>query len=482
MRARPGPALTDLVTLPDRVIARGDADVVDLQGSAFAATDGDPRTSWTAEESTLDPGGPRPTLTLELPTPQRVTGLDIATSLGTLPVAPDTVAVNLGNGPQVRNLGDGTVLELTPHVTDRITLTLVGWNDVIDRTVLGFSKLTPPGIAEVTVLGDDGPIGAQGSVYDREVTTGCDAGPVVTIDGQNYRTSVTATVAHLAAGAEVPATLCDTGLVGMNPGRVDVDVTPGNAFVASRLQLTVPDTALPATTPTELETGRWSPSLRELTVPASDRERLVVVPESTNVGWVARSTDGAEPTPIVVDGWQQGWILPAGPESTVTLEFATDRWYRLGIFGGLALLVPLFALALWPGPRRPAAGPGPAPRTWRSPLAALVGVLVAAVVVAGGAGAAVVVLGAVGIAAAARRWGGTVASRILVGTAGGATMLAMALLSTGPWRAPDGYVGHSYLIQFAALVGVVAVGLAAVPLRAASQRWKASRAGTSTSA
>ncbi|NMD96856.1 DUF3367 domain-containing protein [Rhodococcus sp. BL-253-APC-6A1W] len=484
LRVRPGPALDDVIDRTDRVVARGDAEVVDLQGSAFAATDGDPRTSWAADERSLAPGGPRPTLTLELPSPQRVTGLDIATSLGVLPVAPRAIAVNLGNGPQVRELSEGTTtLDLAPHVTDRITLTVLRWDDVLDRTVLGFSKLAPPGIAEVTVRGDDGPIGAQDRIYDREVTVGCDDGPVVTVDGQPYRTSVTASVADLAAGAEVPATLCDTDAVGMNAGRVDVDVSPGTPFIVSRLQLTVPGADAPAVSPVELETGAWSANLRELTVPASDEDRLVVIPESTNIGWVASSsTDGLEPTPVVVDGWQQGWILPAGPDSTLTLEFTTDRWYRVGIFGGLALLVPLFALALWPLSRRRASDPGPAPRTWRSPVAGLAGVLAAAVVVAGGAGAVVAVLGTLGLVTATRRWGRRAASRLLVGTAGGATVLAMALLSTGPWRSPDGYVGHSYLIQLAALVGLVAVGLAALPLRERSQRWKASRAGTSTSA
>lgn len=487
LRARPGPALNDVVSQPDRVIARGDADVVDLQGSAFAATDGDPRTSWTTEESALEPDAPRPTITLDLPSPQLVTGLDLATSLGTLPVAPSRVAVNLGNGPQVRDLDEDGPIELTPHLTDRVVLSVVDWHDVLDRTVLGFSKLAAPGLAEVTVLGPDGPIGAQDPIYDREITVGCDEGPVLTVGGTSYRTSVTATIAELAAGTEVPATLCGTDPVGMPAGRVDVDVVPGTAFTVSGLELAaIPATDVPATDPVELEMGTWTENLREVRVPPGTEDRLIVVPESTNVGWVAHSDDGTELTPVVVDGWQQGWVVPAGTDGTVTLEFATDRWYRLGIFGGLLLLLPLFALALWPR-RRPAPDPGPAPRTWRSGVAGLVGVAAAAVVVAGAVGAGVVLAGAVALAVAAGRWGSTVAARILVVTAGASTMLAMALLSTGPWRSPDGYVGHSFLIQFAALVGLVAVGLAALPpmgptLLRRSHRWKARRAGSSTSA
>ncbi len=163
-----------------------------------------------------------------------VTGLDLATSLGALPAPPTRVAVNLGNGPQVRELDeDSTGIELTPHLTDRVQLTLVDHDDMIDRTILGFSKETPPGLAEITVLGEDGPIGAQDSIYDRVVTVECEAGPVITIEGRTYRTSVTGSVRDLAEGAEVPATLCDTDAVGMSPGRIDVDVEPGTAFVAS---------------------------------------------------------------------------------------------------------------------------------------------------------------------------------------------------------------------------------------------------------
>ncbi|WP_216903782.1 alpha-(1-_3)-arabinofuranosyltransferase, partial [Nocardia alni] len=74
LRPRQGPDLEALLTDPDRPVARGKADVGDLRGSAFAATDADPRTSWTAPEDTVrDPAGPKPTLTLELPKPALVT-------------------------------------------------------------------------------------------------------------------------------------------------------------------------------------------------------------------------------------------------------------------------------------------------------------------------------------------------------------------------------------------------------------------------
>nr|WP_225222648.1 alpha-(1->3)-arabinofuranosyltransferase [Rhodococcus ruber] len=471
VRARPGPALAEIAALPDRVVARGAADVVDLQGSAFAATDGDPRTTWTASEESVRPGAPRPTVTLDLPSPQLVTGLEVTAGLGPLPARPTRVAVDLGSGPQVRDVESSTTtIDLEPHVTDRVVLGLVGWEDVLDQTVLGFAKVVPPGLAEVTVLGPDGPIGPQDPVYDRQVTVGCDTGPVLTVDGRSYRTSVTATVADLAAGVEVPATLCDETVAPLPAGRVDVEIDPGQAFTVGTLRLPVPGAASPpAAEPTELAVGTWTENLRELEVPASERDRLVVVPESTNVGWVATAADGTELTPVVVDGWQQGWVVPAGTGGTVTLEFATDRWYRLGIFGGLLLLLPLFALAAWPR-RRPVADPGPSPRVWGSTTVGFAGVLAVAVLAAGAVGAATTVVAAAAIVAVGARWGRDVAARTLVVVTGCATMTAMALLSTGPWRAPDGYVGHSVAVQFAALCGLVALGIAALPVSVRARR------------
>lgn len=50
IRPRQGPKLADLVAQPGTTRASGDADPIDVLGSAFAATDGDPRTSWTAPQ------------------------------------------------------------------------------------------------------------------------------------------------------------------------------------------------------------------------------------------------------------------------------------------------------------------------------------------------------------------------------------------------------------------------------------------------
>lgn len=473
VRTRQGPALEALLTDHDRPVARGKGDVGDLRGAAFAATDGDPRTSWTApEDSVRVLTGAKPTLTIELPAPALVTGLELTPSLGGLPAAPTSVAVNLGAGPQVRELnksdpGAPTRISLHPHVTDRIELSIQSWRPVLDKTALGFVQSQPPGLAEVSVLGPDYPAPAP---LDRAITVPCEIGPTINIDGQLRHTTVTGTVAELRSGAPVPARLCpdnassqpDSGGLALPKGRADVSVGPTDLFFVDRLRLDRTGPAAPA----ESASG----------------PRVLVLPLSTNVGWRATTSDGRTLDPVVIDGWQQAWLLPSDATGPVTVSFPIDRWYRLSIFGGLLLLLPLLALAI---PRRakpvaaaanttpdpvtedaPAAAeanlvggvPDSTPRTWGPRWLGAIGLAAAATLIAGPVGTVI----AAGTLAAVRFFP-QVMQRALVIIAGVGTALSAAALSTGPWRAAGGYMGGSLLAQLPAVLAVIAVGVAALP-------------------
>ncbi|MFF3221690.1 alpha-(1-_3)-arabinofuranosyltransferase family protein [Nocardia suismassiliense] len=512
VRTRQGPALEALLTDHDRPVARGKADVGDMRGAAFAATDGDPRTSWTApEDSVRVLTGAKPTLTIELPAPALVTGLALTPSLGGLPAAATSVVVNLGDGPQVRELDKSTAgsparISLHPTVTDRIELSIRDWQPVLDRTAMGFVLAQPAGLAEVSVLGPDYPAPAA---LDREITVPCEIGPTINIDGQLRRTTVTATAAELRSGAPVPARVCaddaspqpDSGALGLSQGRADVTVGPTDLFFVDRLRLE--------------RTGLAAPAAQ------SPGTRALVLPLSTNVGWQATTSDGTTLEPLVIDGWQQAWLLPPGATGPVTVSFPIDRWYRLGIFGGLLLLLPLIALAI---PRRArttakpvgaelniapeTAGTAPAgaarttpdlstassdaaaisgsttpavdasavsgsttistdavahvpdstPRTWGTRWLGALGLAAAATLIAGPVGTIVTA-----VVLAAVRFYPQVAPRVLVVIAGVGTALSAAALSTGPWRASGGYMGGSLWAQLPAVLAVIAVGVAALP-------------------
>ena len=168
------------------------------------------------------------------------------------------------------------------------------------------------------------------------------------------------------------------------------------------------------------------------------------------------------------------------------MTYPSDRWYRLGIFGGLVLLVPLLLLALL---RRDRTSGSEAPRPWRSATVGIGLTLAAAWALSGSAGIATAAILLTLSYAVRARWGVAASGRSLVAVAGVSFAVAAALLSQGPWRAVDGYVGHSAVIQLCALVSVLCLAVAVLPADfdrppalPRSQRAKATRAGSSTKA
>jgi arabinofuranan 3-O-arabinosyltransferase len=116
VRPRQGPKLADLIAEPNTTRASGDSDPLDILGSAYAATDGDPATAWTAPQRVVQ-HKTAPSLTLTLPRPTEVAGLRLILSRSTLPAHPTVVAVNLGDGPQVRELKAGRVADPDPETS-----------------------------------------------------------------------------------------------------------------------------------------------------------------------------------------------------------------------------------------------------------------------------------------------------------------------------------------------------------------------------
>lgn len=455
VHGRQGPNLADLIREPGTTHADGDSDVIDVLGSAYAATDGDPRTAWTAPQRGVGQHS-APSLTLTLPQPTEVAALTLTPSASPLPTHPRLVAVDLGDGPQVRALGpDGPqTIALKPRVTGSIKISLLDWDDVIDRTALGFDQVKPPGLAEVVALRPDGTaIGAADAAVNRAraITVACGQGPVIAVAGRFIQTSIRTTVGALLDGALIAAQPCEREPVLLPAGQQELLISPRATFTVDGATLTGPlGTQLPSATKIPVETGAWTPDHREIRVPAATAPRVLVVPESISPGWTAKTAAGSALTPITVNGWQQGWVVPAGASTTVTLSFDSNTLYRIGLAGGLALLPLLLLLALVP-PRRPRRDDQPVapwnPGPWAAAAVVVAGALIAGLVGALVFGAAAAALYAVRDRA---RW-----DRLLTlgGTTGG-FILSGAVLARHPWRSVDGYAGHSAGVQFLALIAV----------------------------
>ncbi len=465
VRPRPGPNLADLVAEPGTTRAFGESDPIDVLGSAYAATDGDPNTAWTAPQQVVQHRSP-PSLTVKLPTATTVAALRLTPSTAELPAHPTLVAVDLGDGPQVHRLDpDGGVqtIPLKAGVTDSIVVSLLDWSDVIDRTALGFDQVKPPGLAEITALG---PRGAAIAAADaarnrlRPVHIACGDGPIIGVAGQFVQTSIHTTVGELLDGQPVTAEPCRAGPITLPAGEQELLISPGETFFVDGVQLDGPQAGEirpAATIPAQVE--QWGADRREVGLNTAPASRVLVVPESMNPGWSARTADGTTLTPVAVNGWQQGWVVPAGTSGPLTLTFGPNSLYRVGLFGGLALLPVLLLLALLPA-RRPPRPAEPA-RPWQpSPAAVTLATLGVGAAVSGITGV-VVVGAAIGfryLLRARPRW----CDGATVGATAAGLILAGAVLSQNPWRSVDGYVGHSAGVQLLALVSVAALAASTV--------------------
>ena len=85
-------------------------------------------------------------------------------------------------------------------------------------------------------------------------------------------------------------------------------------------------------------------------VEASAEERIIFSPSDSNPGRVGtlRSSEGELTLqPITVNGWQQGWIIPAGASGTFAMSFAATTFYQGWLIVGLILALLLVAATLW---------------------------------------------------------------------------------------------------------------------------------------
>lgn len=442
LRPHPGDGLRRLLAAPGQLTADGATAVDDPRGNPGAAVDGDPGTTWIAPEGADGKRTRNPELVIHLPRAQRVDRLRLL-SPSDYPAAARRVTVDLGSGKQRRDVGRDGVVALTPAVTDHITLTVTKTTDLIDVNSLGFARPAPVGISEVEI---DPPPGV--SAADRPVQIGCDAGIGLTISGQVVGLSVRTTTAALRNGEPVVARPCSTTPIRLGAGEQELSINPGSAFTVEQASLVTPLGVSPPAEPmTPPEVTDWSSTHRRLNVKPGAAERVLVVPESTNPGWHATLADQTL-RPIVVNGWQQGWVLPAGAVGTVTLTYQFDSVYRWSLGVGLAVMAVLLLLAWWPRrvPDAPASDEIPAPAGRSVLAAAAVSWLAGSWLLTGWWG----LLVSVALAAGAL-W---LAPKVRVVVVFGAMLCATVGLAAGPWHASAGYHGFAWWVQLPALVAV----------------------------
>jgi arabinofuranan 3-O-arabinosyltransferase len=101
----------------------------------------------------------------------------------------------------------------------------------------------------------------------------------------------------------------------------------------------------------------WQADRRSLRVAAGPASYLEIH-QNANPGWIA-TLNGRRLASVTLDGWQQGYVLPAGRGGVVTLTYAPDGVYHLLLVAAALGVLLLLAAALPPRRRRRPALPSP---------------------------------------------------------------------------------------------------------------------------
>ncbi|MGY1753610.1 alpha-(1-_3)-arabinofuranosyltransferase domain-containing protein [Blastococcus sp. SYSU D01042] len=425
--ARPGKALDELLTsVRGTVAVEGSSEpVTDPRASAAAAVDGDPATAWLAAGDDR-----RPTLELTFPEPRTVDSLRVLPAAGAAAATPSAVTIDAGGLPRTLRLADDGTVAFAPVVTDRLSVTFELPDDVesLDPATRWDQQLGV-GIGELEVGGPN-PVVAPST----PVVVECGAGPEVRVDGALMQTGARTTLGALQTMQPLALEVCedDTDPTLRIPGGEHRLLARSSAALAidsvSLLRVGSPADTRPGVR-TAVETSRWEAEHRTVEVGERAEEQLLVIPENTNPGWEAH-LDGERLPVVTVDGWQQGYILPAGAAGTVELRFAPGPDYRTALAVGLGAALLLVLVAVLPvraGARR---WPLRLPRLPRLPR--LSAALAAAFVVTAAVFGTALVGGVVGLAAVAGLWVlGQLAGRhaaALLGTVAGGALLTAGLL------------------------------------------------------
>jgi arabinofuranan 3-O-arabinosyltransferase len=197
---------------------------------------------------------------------------------------------------------------------------------------------------------------------------------------------------------------------------------------------------------------------------SSGASTYLEIHQNYNVGWVA-TVNGKKLQPIILDGWQQGYIVPGGSGVVVHLKFKPENLYLGGLIVG-ALGVLLLGLLLLFGFRRASrvgrwGAEDPAVLAWNKTIPSWTLIVLAALATftIGGPLALVVVP----LVVVARRWPQALPWVAVTG------MVAVGVLSAvNPGNGALSHVGS--FGPWAQTAAVISIAAALIPVRSHLQR------------
>ncbi|MFI1207699.1 alpha-(1-_3)-arabinofuranosyltransferase [Streptomyces sp. NPDC020802] len=359
----------------NRILATADSTA--LLGTGLSPrnlTDGDLTTAWIA--------GDKPTIHLRWPAEQAVGEIVLAPA-GGLSARPTEVNISSPNGSTIAGVDENGNIRFDPITTDRLDITVTETAPMTVHNPLADEDLQlPVGLTEAYVPALDEYRTPQPR-SSRTFELPCGKGPTLAVDDELYETSAKGTVRDLVDRRPVELTLCQEGRddaeLSLGSGSHRVEAGDAGPLAVTDVTLTRGTVTAPAALDRELGIKDWLGDRREVSVGSGAASYLTTY-ENFNDGWKA-TLNGKELNPVRLDGWQQGWRIPAGEGGTVKLSYAPSTLYEAGLIGGAVALLLLVGLVLYrrdaPNPDEASPEPPPPGLILGTVVLTLVGIVIA---------------------------------------------------------------------------------------------------------
>jgi arabinofuranan 3-O-arabinosyltransferase len=288
--------------------------------------------------------------------------------------APESIKITSPAGVRYASVGfDGLTEIVPPLVTDQMTISfpVVQYTTTI-QPGSGQAVELPVGLSELSIPALRG-LRANKPAPSARFTLPCGRGPAIMIDGHSLATTVSGTFGDLTQLLPVQVRLCGAGsALGLAPGRHWLVAARPGSFTITDLSLVSASTAAPAGQQTgrarsgqarsgqarsgqarsgQARSGQartvrimsWGPELRQIRV-GPGAATYLELHQNANPGWVA-TLRGRALTPVRLDGWQQGFVVPAGVGGVITLTFVPYMFYRVWIILSVVGVIVLLGFA-----------------------------------------------------------------------------------------------------------------------------------------
>jgi arabinofuranan 3-O-arabinosyltransferase len=341
--ALPGPGLDALL---DRIGPPGPgllqvsvASTPGAQPPGFPASliSGSAAMPWTADT-------PSPVIHLSWHGQRRIASLIVHPATG-LPSAPVTAEVTSPDGNRRASIGPGGLVRFAPLTTNRIDVSFPGVHAATIVTLTGQLEALPVRLDQLSVPALAG-LRAVTPDEQARFTLACGQGPALTIDGRVYRTAVSGTIGELSEYLPLQVRLCAPGgALSLGAGSHTLAAATPGTFAVTDVSLSSVHSVAGSEASRAVTVRSWQPDQRRVSV-APGAASYLEVHENYNPGWTA-ALDGQRLTPVRLDGWQQAFILPAGPGGMVTLTFAPAATYHLVLIVSVLAAVLLVSVVAW---------------------------------------------------------------------------------------------------------------------------------------